>query len=85
MTLEWWERASRSEGARRRSLTSVQVAAARHRDRALLGTLISLALQRYSFFGRNAVNLLVILPIALPGIVTGIALNNSFRTIMGCR
>jgi putative spermidine/putrescine transport system permease protein len=51
----------------------------------LLGTLVSLALQRYRFFGRDAVSLLVILPIALPGIVTGIALNNAFRTILDLR
>ena len=44
---------------------------------------LALALQRYRFFGRNAVSLLIILPIALPGIVTGIALNNAFRTILG--
>ena len=47
--------------------------------------LISLALQRFEFFGRDAVSLLVILPIALPGIVTGIALNNFFRTILDVR
>ena len=41
------------------------------------------ALQRYRFFGRDAVSLLIILPIALPGIVTGIALNNAFRTMFG--
>ena len=44
---------------------------------------MALALQRYRFFGKNSVNLLVILPIALPGIVTGIALNNAFRGILG--
>jgi putative spermidine/putrescine transport system permease protein len=49
----------------------------------VLGTLIAIALSRYKFFGREAVSLLVILPIALPGIVTGIALNNGFRTILG--
>ena len=46
-------------------------------------TLISFALQRFKFFGRDAISLLVILPIALPGILTGIALNNFFRTILG--
>jgi putative spermidine/putrescine transport system permease protein len=51
----------------------------------VLGTLVALALQRYKFFGRDAVSLLVILPIALPGIVTGIALNNFFRTILDVR
>jgi putative spermidine/putrescine transport system permease protein len=49
----------------------------------VLGTLLSFALQRFSFFGRSTVNLLVILQIALPGSITGIALNNLFRTIMG--
>ena len=37
------------------------------------------AVQRYRFFGRDAIVFLVVLPIALPGIVTGIALNNAFR------
>ena len=49
----------------------------------VLGTLLGLALQRYKFFGRDVISLLVILPIALPGIVTGIALNNMFTTILG--
>ncbi|MEH3068526.1 MAG: ABC transporter permease subunit [Aeromicrobium erythreum] len=48
----------------------------------MLGTLMAFALQRFRFFGRNTVNLLVILPIALPGIVTGVALNNAFRGIL---
>src|SRR6266540_6929799 len=39
----------------------------------LLGTLIAVAIYRRSFFGRDAISLLVVLPIALPGIVTGIA------------
>jgi putative spermidine/putrescine transport system permease protein len=49
----------------------------------VLGTWPRCRLQRYRFFGRDAVSLLVILPIALPGIVTGIALNNAFRTVLG--
>ncbi len=61
----------------------MQVASAATLIALILGTLISIALHRYSFFGRNAVSLPVILPIALPAIVTGIALNNAFRTIMG--
>jgi putative spermidine/putrescine transport system permease protein len=49
----------------------------------VLGTLLAFALGRYSFFGRESLSLLVILPIALPGIVTGIALNNVFTTFLG--
>ena len=43
----------------------------------VLGTLIALAIYRTPFFGREAISLLVILPIALPGIVTGIALRSA--------
>ncbi|GAA3549580.1 ABC transporter permease [Nocardioides daeguensis] len=83
LTFEWWRRAAHSEGAREALVTSLQVAAVATALALLLGTLLALALQRYSFFGKNAVNLLVILPIALPGVVTGIALNNGFKGILG--
>jgi putative spermidine/putrescine transport system permease protein len=46
----------------------------------VLGTLASLAVARYRFFGRETISFLVILPIALPGIVTGMALNATFNT-----
>lgn len=82
-TLQWWQKAATNEGALEALVTSLQVAALATLISLVLGTLISLALQRYSFFGRDAVSLLVILPIALPGIITGVALNNGFRTIMG--
>ncbi len=82
-TLEWWVKAFGSAGALDAVLTSVQVALAATVISLVLGTLASLALQRFEFFGREAVSLLVILPIALPGIITGIALNNAFRTILG--
>ena len=82
-TLEWWQRAANSDGARSAVITSLQAAAAATVVALVLGTLMAMALQRYSFFGKNSVNLLVILPIALPGIVTGIALNNAFRGVLG--
>ena len=47
----------------------------------LLGTLASLAVARYRFFGRETISFLVILPLALPGIVTGMALNATFRDL----
>jgi putative spermidine/putrescine transport system permease protein len=82
-TLEWWGRAAESAGVRTALLNSVWVALAATAISLILGTMLALALQRYRFFGRDVVNLLVILPIALPGIVTGIALNNMFTTILG--
>jgi putative spermidine/putrescine transport system permease protein len=47
----------------------------------VLGTLASLAVYRYRFFGRDVVSFALVLPIALPGIITGIALNAAFRGI----
>jgi putative spermidine/putrescine transport system permease protein len=47
----------------------------------VLGTLVSLALSRFRFFGREAISLVVILPIALPGIVTGLALQTTYTTV----
>ncbi|VXC34731.1 putative spermidine/putrescine transporter subunit; permease component of ABC superfamily [Microbacterium sp. 8M] len=82
-TLQWWGRAFRSDGALEAVGTSALVALISSILALILGTMLAFALQRFSFFGRNTVNLLVILPIALPGIITGIALNNLFRTILG--
>jgi putative spermidine/putrescine transport system permease protein len=83
LTLEWWSAAAHSEGARSALWVSVQVALLATVISLVLGTMAALALQRHRFFGSNSVSLLILLPIALPGIVTGIALNNAFRTIFG--
>jgi putative spermidine/putrescine transport system permease protein len=47
----------------------------------VLGTLAAFALYRASFFGRTIVSFLFILPIALPGIITGMALNSYFSYV----
>ena len=44
----------------------------------VLGTLCAAAVARSKFFGRETISLLVILPIALPGIITGISLRSAF-------
>jgi putative spermidine/putrescine transport system permease protein len=44
--------------------------------------MVAFAVQRFRFFGRDALSLLVLLPIALPGIVTGIALDTAFRSVI---
>ena len=82
-TLRWWNAAAHSSGARSALLVSIQVGILATAVALILGTLAALALRRTRFFGRNVVSLLIILPIALPGIVTGIALNNAFRTMLG--
>jgi len=44
----------------------------------LLGTAVAYALHQFRFFGSAAISLLLVLPLALPGIITGIALNSFF-------
>jgi len=82
-TTKWWSAAWDSEGARNAIVVSVEVALVATAVALVLGTMASLALQRFRFFGRDTVSLLIILPIALPGVVTGIALANAFLTMFG--
>ncbi len=58
---------------------SVRVAAVSTLVAVVLGTLCAAAISRTRFFGREAISLLVILPIALPGIITGISLRSAFN------
>jgi putative spermidine/putrescine transport system permease protein len=58
---------------------SVRVAAIATVVALILGTLAAAAMFRQRFFGREAITLLILLPIALPGIVTGIALRAAFN------
>jgi putative spermidine/putrescine transport system permease protein len=58
---------------------SVKVASISMVIALILGTLCAAAVSRSRFFGREAISLLVILPIALPGIITGIALRSAFN------
>src|ERR671916_624481 len=60
-TLEWWGKAFQNEGALQAILTSAQVALLSTAVSLVLGTLISLGLHRFAFFGCDAVSLLVIL------------------------
>ena len=57
---------------------SLQVAAIATVLALIFGTLAAAALSRTRFFGRETISLLFVLPIALPGIITGIALRSAF-------
>ncbi len=85
LTTEWWRAAFSSTGARDAIVVSLIVASFATVIALVLGTMAALALQRFRFFGRDTISLLIILPIALPGVVTGIALANAFLTIFGIR
>ena len=77
-TLEWFQVAitQRSDLWEAMGL-SLLVAAIAALIAMVLGSLTALAISRTRFFGREAISFLVILPIALPGIVTGIALRSA--------
>ncbi len=81
-TTHWWSAALTNDGVRAALLTSVRAGLGATLIAVVLGTALSFALVRYEFFGRTSVNFLVVLPISLPGIVTGIALNTSFTTLL---
>jgi putative spermidine/putrescine transport system permease protein len=82
LTLEWFDKAFHNPGVRDALWTSVKAGLGATSIALLLGTLASLAVARYRFFGRETISFLVILPIALPGIVTGMALNATFREVL---
>jgi putative spermidine/putrescine transport system permease protein len=81
LTLRWFGKALGNQGARDALLTSLKAGIGATVLALLLGSLAAFAVQRYRFFGRETVSFLVILPIALPGIVTGMALNATFRSV----
>ncbi|GAA1938696.1 ABC transporter permease [Kitasatospora viridis] len=81
-TLHWWAVAWQQPGLRAALWTSVRAGLGATAVALLLGSMAAFAATRYRFFGRQTVSFLLILPIALPGIVTGIALNAAFRTVL---
>ena len=82
LTTEWFGKAWDNTGARDALLVSLKAAVGATAIALLLGTLAAMAVARYRFFGREAISFLVILPLALPGIVTGMALNATFREVL---
>jgi putative spermidine/putrescine transport system permease protein len=82
LTTEWFGKAIDNQGARDALVTSLKVGAVATVIALLLGSLASLAVSRHRFFGRETISFLVVLPIALPGVVTGVALSNTFTQIL---
>jgi putative spermidine/putrescine transport system permease protein len=82
LTLEWFDKAIHNPGARDALFLSLKAALGATALALVLGTLAAMAVARYRFFGRETVSFLVVLPIALPGIVTGMALNATFREVL---
>jgi len=78
LTLHWFDVAWNRPDVWQALALSVQVAAVATALALVLGTLAAAALYRFDFFGKEGVTLLILLPIALPGIITGISLRAAF-------
>jgi putative spermidine/putrescine transport system permease protein len=78
---KWFSVAFEDEDVREALWLSVQAALGATVLAMLLGTAASLAVARYRFFGRETISFLVILPIALPGIITGLALQATYQNV----
>ncbi len=81
LTLKWFEVTWNRPDVWSALELSVQVATVSTLLALVLGTLCAAAVSRTNFFGRETISLLVILPIALPGIITGISLRSAFNIL----
>lgn len=77
-TLDWYRQAFQDERLRAGLLNSLKVAASATIVASILGTLGAYAVQRYRFFGRKTFRAAVVIPILLPGIITGVAMLTFF-------
>ena len=77
-TTHWFGSAWRNQEIRDAFWLSIRAGVIATGIALLLGTLASFAVHRFRFFGREAISFVVVLPIALPGIITGMAFNSLF-------
>ena len=75
---KWFRAAWENQDARDALVLSMKAAGLATLVALVLGTAAAAAVSRFRFFGRDAVTFLLVLPIALPGVVTGVALNSFF-------
>jgi putative spermidine/putrescine transport system permease protein len=78
LSLHWFAVAWHDAQVRNAFLLSVRVGLLATALALLLGSAVAYALHNFRFFGRGTISLLLVLPLALPGIITGIALNSFF-------
>jgi putative spermidine/putrescine transport system permease protein len=80
-TLHWWDVALQNTSLQQAFMTSLAAALSATVIALVLGTLAAIGVSRYRFFGRESISFVVVLPIALPGIVTGMALSTTFAQV----
>jgi putative spermidine/putrescine transport system permease protein len=78
LTTEWFAVAWHREDIWPPLYLSLKVAAISTALAMILGTLVAAAMARAKFFGRDQISLLILLPIALPGVITGMSLRSAF-------
>jgi putative spermidine/putrescine transport system permease protein len=78
-TFSWYRVAFHDEAVRQALLLSLKAAGAATLLAMILGSLAAFGVHRARFFGKDTVSLLLVLPLALPGIITGVALRSSFQ------
>ena len=80
LTTKWFSAAWHNEQVRDAFFTSIKAASGATLLALTLGSLAAFAVHRFKWFGRESVSFVLVLPIALPGIVTGMALNAAINT-----
>jgi putative spermidine/putrescine transport system permease protein len=78
LTTKWFVSTWNDDNVRSALVVSIQAGLGATAIALVLGSCAAFAIHRTDFFGREVVSLLFILPLALPGIITGIALNAFF-------
>ena len=78
LSLRWFGSAFANEEIRTALVLSLKASVVATSIALLLGSAAAFAVHRFAFFGRETVSFIVVLPIALPGIITGMALNSFF-------
>jgi putative spermidine/putrescine transport system permease protein len=78
LSTRWFSVAWHDEQVRSALLLSVKAGLYATAIAIVLGSLAAFGVHKFNFFGKEAISLVLILPLALPGIITGIALNSTF-------
>ena len=81
LTLKWIPLALANPAMQDALFLSIRVASLATFAALILGTLAAAAVYRFDFFGKEAVSFMLVLPLALPGIVTGIALRSAISLL----
>lgn len=77
LTLKWFPQAISNTAMQEALMLTLRVAVLATAAALILGTLAAAAVYRFNFFGKEAISFMLILPLALPGIVTGIAMRSA--------